>query len=189
MAAIWDALVADPRAARERKGRGHSGLFDRWRGVHTAVAAAGYPTKPTPLHTHHPPPPKKQTVDSHFDAFVADALKEAGGRTWRGRQAALAEIASLLQGGRRWDQLGPHLAPIWGMALRGMDDVKESVRRTAALTARCARPGGAREDLQDSSPCCVALPPSVFIPRSTNAYKPQPQTNNRKGRCAARACG
>lgn len=65
------------------------------------------------LHFTHKPHGAKHTpaVDTHFDAIARDLLREMGSRTWRGRQAAAAALADLLQG-RRWDQLGPHLKEV-----------------------------------------------------------------------------
>ncbi len=51
------------------------------------------------------------TVDEHFDAVMADLLKEIGGRLWRSRQASAAALADLLQG-RRWTQLAPHFTQV-----------------------------------------------------------------------------
>ena len=107
-------------------------------------------------------------LDAHFDAIARDVVREMGGRTWRGRQAACAALADLLQGGRRWPQLAPHLAEFWGMALRALDDVKPSVRAQALATARTLR--GTSLRLMDASQtpprdvaaCCSALLPLML---------------------------
>ncbi|GBF95386.1 hypothetical protein Rsub_07814 [Raphidocelis subcapitata] len=106
----------------------------------------------------------RAALDAHFDAIVADLLREMGGRTWKGRQAAAAALGDLLQG-RRWDQLGPHITEMWSMTLRTMDDVKESVRRTATATARTLRGTSLRlmdagqTPSRDVAACCAALLP------------------------------
>ncbi|KIY98025.1 hypothetical protein MNEG_9938 [Monoraphidium neglectum] len=106
-------------------------------------------------------------LDAHFDAICRDLLREMGGRTWKGRQAATAALADLLQG-RRWDQLGPHIKEMWVMTLRVIDDVKESVRRTAALTARTLRGtslrlmDAAQTPPRDVRACCEALLPLML---------------------------
>ncbi|KAL6762246.1 proteasome stabiliser-domain-containing protein [Haematococcus lacustris] len=98
----------------------------------------------------------KAAVDAAFPAIMADLLKELGGRLWRSRQAAAAAMADLLQG-RRWGELQGHLAQVWTMTFRAMDDIKDSrhagpiflhllhpaalkqVRRAAAGLARSLR--------------------------------------------------
>ncbi|KAJ9518457.1 hypothetical protein QJQ45_018491 [Haematococcus lacustris] len=80
----------------------------------------------------------KAAVDAAFPAIMADLLKELGGRLWRSRQAAAAAMADLLQG-RRWVELQGHLAQVWTMTFRAMDDIKDSVRRAAAGLARSLR--------------------------------------------------
>ena len=45
----------------------------------------------------------------------------------------------MLRQGRRWAQLGPHLEGMWGMTLRALDDIKDSVRAAAAVTLRALR--------------------------------------------------
>lgn len=104
----------------------------------------------------------KRTVDAHFDAIMVELLKEMGGRLWRSRQAACGALADLIQGnhdtlklmmchmmhmmlmtpplyyyiGRRWSDLRPHIASVWTMTLRAVDDIKETVRRQALGLAR-----------------------------------------------------
>ncbi len=48
-----------------------------------------------------PPCPLLRAVDEHFDAIVAELLREIGGRLWRSRQASCLALADLLVG-RRW---------------------------------------------------------------------------------------
>ncbi|KAG2487332.1 hypothetical protein HYH03_014048 [Edaphochlamys debaryana] len=80
----------------------------------------------------------RATLEAHFPAVMSDLLKEMGGRLWRNRQAAAGALAELLQG-RRWPELAPYFAQIWSMTLRGMDDIKDSVRRAALALARTVR--------------------------------------------------
>ncbi|KXZ47233.1 hypothetical protein GPECTOR_37g239 [Gonium pectorale] len=74
----------------------------------------------------------------HFGAILTDLLREMGGRLWRNRQAACSAAADLMQG-RRWPELAPHMAQLWTMTFRAMDDIKESVRRAALSLARSLR--------------------------------------------------
>ena len=65
-------------------------------------------------------------------------LQEMGGRLWRSREASCTAMADLLQG-RRWAQVQPHLEEVWTMALRALDDIKESVRVAATGLVRSLR--------------------------------------------------
>lgn len=38
--------------------------------------------------------------------------------------------------GRRWEELAPHFEALWGMTLRVIDDIKESVRVAGVTLAR-----------------------------------------------------
>lgn len=38
--------------------------------------------------------------------------------------------------GRRWEELAPHFEALWGMTLRVIDDIKESVRVAGVALAR-----------------------------------------------------
>jgi proteasome component ECM29 len=77
-------------------------------------------------------------VTEHYGAIMAEVLKEAGGRLWRNRQASCTAMAELLQG-RAWAEVGPYLGRAWTMALRAMDDIKESVRAAGAALSRTLR--------------------------------------------------
>jgi proteasome component ECM29 len=118
-AAIWAALVADPRAA----------------------------------------------LDEHFDAIVAELLRDLGGRLWRAREAAAGALADALTG-RRWAQLQRHFGECWTMTLRALDDIKESVRvaaaglaRTlAALTVRLCDASATADAADAAAALAVALP-------------------------------
>ncbi|KAK9834910.1 hypothetical protein WJX81_007994 [Elliptochloris bilobata] len=83
-------------------------------------------------------PEPRKALEAHFDAVAAELLREMGGRLWRSREAACAALADLLQG-RRWAEVRPHLANMWGMVLRCADDIKESVRVSAAGALRALR--------------------------------------------------
>jgi proteasome component ECM29 len=89
-------------------------------------------------------PERAKALDEHFDAIMKDLLVELGSRLWRNRQAACLATADLVQG-RSWPQVRPHFQKVWEMALRVVDDVKESVRlngqrlfrAVSGLTQRC----------------------------------------------------
>jgi len=77
----------------------------------------------------------RAALDTHFDSIARNCLREMGGRLWRAREAAASALAELLTG-RRWAQLQPHFTSCWTMALRALDDIKDSVRVAAAALAR-----------------------------------------------------
>ncbi|GAX79566.1 hypothetical protein CEUSTIGMA_g7007.t1 [Chlamydomonas eustigma] len=77
----------------------------------------------------------RKAIDEHFAAIMQDLVKEMGGRLWRNRQASAAALLDLLQG-RRWNELKPFYENIWSMALRCLDDIKETVRRQAILLVK-----------------------------------------------------
>lgn len=56
----------------------------------------------------------------------------------------MAALGDLLQG-RRWEQLAPVLGRVWEMLLRALDDIKESVRQAAAVTAKSLKAREQRE--------------------------------------------
>ena len=107
----------------------------------------------------------RAAVDEHFDAIVRDLLKDLGGRLWRSREAAAAALADALQG-RRWAALAPHFGECWTMALRALDDIKESVRiqasglaRTlAALTVRLTDASATADSADAAAALAVAMP-------------------------------
>jgi proteasome component ECM29 len=107
----------------------------------------------------------RAALDTHFDAIMSELLKELGGRLWRGREAAAGALADALTG-RRWAQLAPHFAQCWTMALRALDDIKESVRvaasglaRTlAALTVRLCDASATTDTAAASAALAAALP-------------------------------
>lgn len=92
-------------------------------------------------------PERAKALTTHFDAVLSHLLTELGSRLWRNRQAACLATADLLQG-RRWRQLQPHFGQLWEMALRVVDDIKDSVRENgkrlfravSGLTTRCCPP-------------------------------------------------
>eukprot|EP00850_Spirogloea_muscicola_P011192 SM000068S20624 [mRNA] locus=s68:662290:671519:+ [translate_table: standard] len=69
----------------------------------------------------------KATVDKHLDAILEDLLTSAGSRLWRSREASCLALSDLLAS-RRFDEVGNFLERLWLMAIRTMDDIKESVR-------------------------------------------------------------
>ncbi|KAK3264270.1 hypothetical protein CYMTET_26979, partial [Cymbomonas tetramitiformis] len=64
----------------------------------------------------------RKAVDEHYDAIMAECLKEIGARLWRSRE-----------------EVGPHLQQIWEMTFRALDDIKESVRTAAGTLMRTIR--------------------------------------------------
>ncbi|KAJ4984646.1 proteasome component ECM29 [Stagonosporopsis vannaccii] len=75
------------------------------------------------------------TIDMHFDAIMDDLLLSILGKEWRVRQAACAAIADLVQG-RSIDKYEKYLTSIWDKCFKVLDDIKETVRVSAASLAR-----------------------------------------------------
>ncbi|KAF2169020.1 hypothetical protein M409DRAFT_52992 [Zasmidium cellare ATCC 36951] len=75
------------------------------------------------------------TIDKYFDAIMQDLLESILGREWRVRQACCAAIADLVQG-RPLEKYEQYLEQIWTQCFRVLDDIKESVRASAASLAR-----------------------------------------------------
>jgi proteasome component ECM29 len=80
----------------------------------------------------------REALDANYDAVMKELLKEVGNRLWRNRESACLAIADLMQG-RRWAELGAHLEEIWTMALRALDDIKDSVRTAAHTLMRSVK--------------------------------------------------
>jgi proteasome component ECM29 len=75
------------------------------------------------------------TIDKHFDAIVEDLLTSVLGKEWRTRQASCAAIADLVSG-RPMEKYEPYLERIWNSCFKVLDDIKDSVRTSAASLAR-----------------------------------------------------
>ncbi|KXT06290.1 hypothetical protein AC578_9131 [Pseudocercospora eumusae] len=80
-------------------------------------------------------PDSAATIDKHFDAIMADLLSSILGKEWRVRQACCAAIADLVQG-RPLEKYEQYLERIWTQCFKVLDDIKESVRASAASLAR-----------------------------------------------------
>ncbi|EME80221.1 uncharacterized protein MYCFIDRAFT_104048, partial [Pseudocercospora fijiensis CIRAD86] len=80
-------------------------------------------------------PDSAATIDQHFDAIMEDLLSSILGKEWRVRQACCAAIADLVQG-RPLEKYEQYLERIWTQCFKVLDDIKESVRASAALLAR-----------------------------------------------------
>ena len=74
-------------------------------------------------------------VDAHLSTILRECTAELGSRLWRSREAACGALAEALSG-RRWSDVAPHLNSMWTMALRALDDIKDSVRQSATSLAR-----------------------------------------------------
>lgn len=74
-------------------------------------------------------------TNEHFDAIMADLLKNITGREWRTRQASCTAIGDLIQG-RPFELYKKYLSQIWEASFRVLDDIKDSVRKAAASLCR-----------------------------------------------------
>lgn len=75
------------------------------------------------------------TIDKYFDDIMEDLLLSILGKEWRVRQASCAAMADLIQG-RTLDRYEKYLERIWTQCFKVLDDIKESVRTSAASLAR-----------------------------------------------------
>jgi proteasome component ECM29 len=73
----------------------------------------------------------KATVEEYFDAIMAELLDGLGQRQWRVREASALGLGELISG-KPPERIRPHLAEMWKMILRAMDDIKETVRTAAS---------------------------------------------------------
>lgn len=80
-------------------------------------------------------PSDREAVDAHYDAVLSHTLTAMGARLWRLREAACGAARSALAG-RSWATVSPHMALLWRMLWRAMDDVKETVRVAAGAYGR-----------------------------------------------------
>ena len=74
-------------------------------------------------------------IDQHYDAIMADLLKNILGKEWRTRQASCAAIADLVQS-RELEKYEKYLTEVWEVTFKVCDDIKESVRTAAMSLAR-----------------------------------------------------
>jgi hypothetical protein len=78
---------------------------------------------------------------------------------------SIKQCPSACAQGRRWGQLGRHLAAMWGMTLRALDDIKDSVRAAAAATLRSLRSATLRlADPAASAPADAAAALALMLP-------------------------
>lgn len=75
------------------------------------------------------------TIDKYFDDIMEDLLLNILGKEWRVRQASCAAMADLVQG-RAYERYEKYLERIWTQCFKVLDDIKESVRTSAASLAR-----------------------------------------------------
>lgn len=74
-------------------------------------------------------------VTEQFDAVCEHCLACMTSREWRVREAGAAALRDLLSS-RRWEDVELHITQFWYITLRAMDDIKESVRKTAEGAGR-----------------------------------------------------
>jgi len=72
-------------------------------------------------------PETKQTVDQFFNEILLELLSCMGNKSWRIREASAMGMIDLLTG-RKLGEVEPVFDRVWQMAMRVMDDIKESVR-------------------------------------------------------------
>lgn len=77
----------------------------------------------------------RDTLDSQFKPIMIDLIKCMTGRQWRERHSANLATCDLIAM-RRFDQVGEFLEQLWLTNFRTLDDVNESVRKTAQELAK-----------------------------------------------------
>jgi len=80
-------------------------------------------------------PQPREALNAHFDAIMIDLLDSMGNRQFRVRNSACAALGELL-GGRGMGQLDPYLERLWLQTFRLLDDVNETVRKSASSLAQ-----------------------------------------------------
>ena len=77
----------------------------------------------------------KKSVDLYYHTIMADLVKGLGDRMWRTRESSCNAIHDLISG-RSIGELEPYLEQLWIMHFRALDDIKESVRKSALVTLK-----------------------------------------------------
>lgn len=77
----------------------------------------------------------RPAVDKYYPQVMAECVSSISGRLWRNREAACSAAADALSG-RPHELVAPHLETLWSLALRALDDIKETVRKAATTLAR-----------------------------------------------------
>ena len=88
-------------------------------------------------------PDPKSAVEEHFDVIMKELLSFSGSRQYRDRESSCGALQDLISG-RSIDELEKYLEDVWVALFRLLDDIKDSVRKTASsfgksLTSLCVR--------------------------------------------------
>ena len=77
----------------------------------------------------------RAAVEAHMVTILRECTSELGSRLWRAREAACGALVEALTG-RQWEEVAQRFGEMWTMALRALDDIKDSVRVAATSLAR-----------------------------------------------------
>lgn len=77
----------------------------------------------------------KTLVDKYLKEILQDVMSNLTSPTWRVRESSCLALNDLIRG-RQADDLSDHLAEMWEILFRVLDDIKESVRKAADLTLK-----------------------------------------------------
>ena len=107
----------------------------------------------------------RAAVEAHMATILKECTSELGSRLWRAREAACGALVEALTG-RKWDDVALRFGDMWTMALRALDDIKDSVRTAAtsltrslsALTVRLCNAGGDETRQASSEALNVVIP-------------------------------
>ncbi|XP_019955953.2 proteasome adapter and scaffold protein ECM29 [Paralichthys olivaceus] len=77
----------------------------------------------------------KTLVDKYLKEILQDVITNLTSNTWRIRESSCLALNDLVRG-RQADDLIDHLAEMWEVLFRVLDDIKESVRKAADLTLK-----------------------------------------------------
>lgn len=75
-------------------------------------------------------PDLKSTIQTYIHVILRDLLHNAVDPQWRTREASCAALADVLPA-REWDDVKEELKDLWDRCFRVLDDIKESVRKSA----------------------------------------------------------
>lgn len=75
-------------------------------------------------------PDLKSTIQTYIHVILRDLLHNAIDPQWRTREASCAALADVLPA-REWDDVKDELKDLWERCFRVLDDIKESVRKSA----------------------------------------------------------
>ncbi len=78
----------------------------------------------------------KKVIDTHLEDILLDIEKNMHSNLWRVRESCSNALCDLLKGGRNLESISGKFGTFWALLFKLADDIKESVRTSAALTLK-----------------------------------------------------